>query len=339
MTRHLNLGSDEVGPLRAYYRGIAYDVLRILWRYRVLIMRFVACGLAIAIVAVVAIPPRYTSEAILQLNFSRDEPNTTTRMQRIASMEAAAVVEGVVRILRSRALAGSVVSRLGLAEDPEFGGRPSRLMRVIWWVRRMFGLDVVIPTAHDIATDRLSGALQVSIVPRSYIISVTISASQPQAAAQLANAVVLEYLRGQQVQQLVDLQRTLEREIADMSALHGSLHPRVLDANERLQELQKRIVGMRRMDRPVVATSDDSGEFLRVEAVMVPSGPSLPIVFVLVLALSLLACGGLIAFIELGAPAAYGVRFVQPPAEDAANASVATAHGPGQDRPPMRRLA
>ncbi|MEW6450497.1 MAG: Wzz/FepE/Etk N-terminal domain-containing protein [Pseudomonadota bacterium] len=339
MTRHLNLGSDEVGLLRVYYQGIAYDVLRILWRYRVLIMRFVACGLAIAIVAVIAIPPRYTSEAILQLNFSRDEPNTATRMQRIASMEASAVVEGVVRILRSRSLAGAVVSRLGLADDPEFSGQPSRLMRVIWWVRRMFGLGAVIPTAHDIATDRLSSALQVNIVPRSYVISVTISASQPQRAAQLANAVVFEYLRGQQVQQLADLQRTIERDIADMSALYGSLHPRVLDANERLQELQKRIIGLRRVDRPVTTALDDIGEFLNAEAVMVPSGPSLPIVFVFVLALSLLACGCLIGLIELGAPVAYWVRFVQAPAQDGADASVAAAHSPGKDHPAMRRLA
>lgn len=339
MTRHLNLGSDEVGLLRVYYQGIAYDVLRILWRYRVLIMRFVACGLAIAIVAVITIPPRYTSEAILQLNFSRDEPNTATRMQRIASMEASAVVEGVVRVLRSRSLAGAVVSRLGLADDPEFSGRPSRLMRVIWWVRRMFGLGAVVPTAHDIATDRLFSALQVNIVPRSYVISVTISASQPQRAAQLANAVVFEYLRGQQVQQLAELQRTLERDIADMSALYGSLHPRVVDANERLQELQKRIVGLRRVDRPVATASDDIGEFLSAEAVMVPSGPSLPIVFVLVLALSLLACGCLIAFIELGAPAASWVRFVQAPAQDEADVSVVAAHSPGKDHPAMRRLA
>jgi uncharacterized protein involved in exopolysaccharide biosynthesis len=338
MTRHLKLSSDEVAPLRGYYQGIAYDVLRTLWRHRRLVTWFAAGGVAIAIVAMVVISPRYTSEALLQVNFSRDEPSTTTKTQRIASMEAAAVVESALRILKSRALAAAVVSRLGLANDPEFAGQPSRLMRVIWSVRKVFGLSASVPTAHDLATDRLAGALQVNIVPRSYVISVAISAGDPQRAAQLANAVVLEYLRGQQVQHLADLQRMLEREIADMSALYGAYHPRSVDAKERFQELQRRIVELRRVDTPAEVSPTDNGEFLAAEAVLIPSGPNLPIVFTLVLSLSLLACGGMIAFIEFTSPAAYWGRFTAVPADDEENAQVMTVHGPVQESPPARRL-
>ncbi len=64
MTRHLKLSSDEVAPLRGYYQGIAYDVLRTLWRHRRLVTWFGAGGFAIAIVAMVVISPRYTSEAL-----------------------------------------------------------------------------------------------------------------------------------------------------------------------------------------------------------------------------------------------------------------------------------
>jgi capsular polysaccharide biosynthesis protein len=339
MTRHLKLSPDEIAPLRGYYQGIAYDVWRTVLRHRTLVMRFVAGGFAIAIVAMVTISPRYTSEALLQVNFSREEPNTTTKTQRIASMEAAAVVESALRILRSRALAGAVVSRLGLADDPEFAGQPSRLMRVIWSVRRMFGLSANIPTAQDLAADRLAGALQVNIVPRSYVISIVISASEPQRAAQLANAVALEYLRGQQIQHLVDLQRTLERDFADMSALYGAYHPRSLDAKERLQELQIRIVGLRRVDMPAETVSGDTGEFLAAEAVMMPSGPSLPIVFALVLSLSLLTCGCVVAFLEFTSPAAYWGRFAAIPAHGDENAQVVTVHGPAQESSAARRLA
>lgn len=339
MTRHLKLSSDEVAPLRAYYHGIAYDVLRTLWRYRVLVMRFAAGGLAIAIVAMIAVPSRYTSEALLQVNFSRDEPSTATKTQRIASMEAAAVVESAVRVLRSRALASAVVSRLGLADDPQFGARPSRLMRVFWFMRRMFGVSPVVPTAHDLAADQLAGALQINIVPRSYVISVAISASEPKRAAQLANAVVLEYLRGQQVQYLVDQQRTLERDIADMSALYGAYHPRSLDAKERLEELQARIVGLRRVDAKAEAESADTGEFLAAEAIMVPSGPNLPIIFALMLSLSLLACGGVIAFLEFGAPAGYWARFAAEPVDDEENTQLVTVHNPAQESSHARRLA
>jgi uncharacterized protein involved in exopolysaccharide biosynthesis len=339
MTRHLKLSSDEVAPLSTYYQGITYDVLRTIWRRKALVTWFLFVGFAIAVVTMISMSPRYTSEALLQVNFSRDEPNTTTKIQRIASMEAAAVVESALRILRSRALAGAVVSRLGLADDPEFAGRPSRLIRAIWSVRRMLGLSVAIPTAQDLATDRLAGALQVNIVPRSYVISIAISASDSQRAAQLANAVVLEYLRGQQIQHLVDMQRTLERDIADMSALYGAFHPRSMDAKERLQEMQRRIVDLRRVDTPEEAASSDTGEFLSAEAVMMPTGPNLPLVFALVLALSLLACGCVIAFLELRAPAAHWARFAATPVGDDENAQVVTVHPPAQESSAARRLA
>jgi uncharacterized protein involved in exopolysaccharide biosynthesis len=303
MAVHLKLSSDEIAPLRAHYQGIAHDVFAILWRYRALIVLFIVGGFASSIVAIITLPPRYTSEAILQVDFSRDEPNTATKTQRIASMEAAAVVESTLRILRSRTLASAVVSRLGLADDRDFSSS-SRLMHAVWSARHALGLAGVTPTAHDIATEKLANALHANIVPRSYVISIAISAGDPNRAAQLVNAVVLEYLRSQHIQQLATAQRNLERDIAEMSAVYGVRHPRTLDVQQKLENLQTRIAGWRRANAPAEAALE-AGEFVLAEAVMMPSGPSVPLIFAFVLALSLLACGGLIVFLELSGPRTY----------------------------------
>ncbi|MGE0751286.1 MAG: Wzz/FepE/Etk N-terminal domain-containing protein [Variibacter sp.] len=339
MAPHLKLSSDEVAPLRSHYQGVAHDVLRILWRYRILIALFFVCGLVMAPIAVVILAPRYTSEAILQVSFNRDEPNTTTKTQRIASMEAAAMVESTVRILRSRALASAVVSRLGLANDPGFS-TPSRLSSLVQSMREMLGLPVVIPTAEDIAAERLAGALQIAIVPRSYVISIAISAGEPERAAQLANAVVIEYLRGLQLQQLAEIQRNLERDIADVSAIYGAHHPRSLEARDKLRELQVRISGLRRANMSAdVAAAAGAGEFLPAEAVMMPSGPSAPIVITLILLAFLLACGVVITVLELKPLARYRLRFSAHPVESDAGAPVVTAHSAAPEQPPARRLA
>lgn len=338
MAPHLKLSSDEVAPLRSHYQGVADDVLRILWRHGILIALFTAAGLAAAVVAIVTLAPRYTSEAILQVSFNRDEPNTTTKTQRIASMEAAAVVESAVRILRSRALASAVVSRLDLANDPAFS-TPSRLARLVRSMREMIGLPVVIPTAEDIAAERLAGVLQINIVPRSYVISIAISAGEPERAAQLANAVVIEYLRGLQLQQLAEIQRNLERDIAEISAIYGAHHPRNLDAREKLRELQVRIAGLRRVNMSADAASAAAGEFLPAEAVMVPSGPSAPVVIALILAAFLLACGVVITVLELKPPAAYRFQFLAQPVESDAGVPVVTTHSTMPEQPGARRLA
>jgi len=297
MTAQLRLRTDDVEPLRAHYQGVAFNVLWLLWAYKLLIAAFVVAGSIAALAAVVLLPPRFTAEAILQVNFNREETNGPVRIQRIASLEAGAIVESALRVLRSRPLASAVVSRMGLADEPEFT-RASRSQRILTQARQWLELPVLIPSAQDTATERLMGALRINIVPRSYIISVAINSSDPERAAQIVNAVVLEYIRGQQIQQLTELRKGIEREIADMSSIFGGQHPRSIDAREKLRELQGRI------DKLDTHTLDEGtiqlfGDFHPAEPVMIPSGPNVMLIFALVIAAFLLACGMLIFIVEL----------------------------------------
>jgi len=337
MAPYLKVTSDEVAPLREHYRGVAHDVLAILWARKGIIGAFVVAGLIAAVAAVIALPPRFTSEAILQVNFSREEPNTATKVAKIASMDAGAVVESTVRILRSRALASAVVSRLGLGTDPEFT-RPSTLMRVIWLGREAVGLPVIVPTAEDIAAERLSDRLQINVVPRSYVISIVVSAGDPQRAALLANATGLEYLRGQRLQHLLETQRNLERDVADVAAVFGPNHPRSIESKEKLQELRVRIATLKSSAVSAETVAAEGNEFLPAEPVMIPAGPRIPVAIAIFFAIAVFACGGLIAILELRAPTPHRGRTTTPAGNDKATPVVA-AHSATQESSAARWLA
>jgi len=297
MTAPLHFGSDDTGLLRSHYRGAADDVMDILWRNRRTIAGFITAGIVAAIVAVIVLPPRYTSDAILQVSFSRDEPNGAVRTQRIATIDAVAVVESALRVMRSRALASAVVARLGLA-DERGCARPSRTLQLIWSARSALGLPLTRPSAHELATQRLMGMVRTNIEPRSYVIAIRVTADHPERAATLANAVAIEYLLGQQVQQLADTQRTIEREIADRSAIYGADHPGSIAAAATLKELQARIAVLREGKITPAAMSALNSEFLPAEPVMIPSGPSRMLTLALMLGLALAACAGLIVLRE-----------------------------------------
>lgn len=296
MTAHLKVKASDIARLPAYYHGIAHDLLRIAWKWKVLIALFLVTGLEAAAVVLVLIPPRYTSEAIIQINFNRDGGTNSVRTQKVASAEAVAIVESSLRIVRSRALASAVVARLGLDRDDAFS-RPSHLHRAIGAARHWLGMAVLEPTPHDIAVDRLMGALRVAIEPRSYVIVVSFSAGHPERAATLANAVALEYMRGQQLQQLAEMQRALERDISDLAPVYGARHPKSVEANAKAADIQRQIATLRSAD-----ALDDSivanGDLLPAEPVRIPSGPNVAIIVIGMLGLSILACLGLIALLE-----------------------------------------
>src|SRR5260370_24626315 len=111
---------NAVTLLRAHYEEVARETLGILWHQKLLIVGILLAALLFALIFLVLIGPRYTGEATIHLNFTREEPTTGTKIQPIASIDAVALVDGAIRGIGSRATASAVVARLGLDKDPEF---------------------------------------------------------------------------------------------------------------------------------------------------------------------------------------------------------------------------
>jgi uncharacterized protein involved in exopolysaccharide biosynthesis len=270
---------NEATLPRAYYEEVARDALGILWHQKLLILGILVVALSIASIALLLIGPRYSAEAMIQLNFNREEAANGPKNQSIATVDAVALVDSAVRAIRSRATANAVVARLGLETNPDFA-RESTLWRVLSGVWAVLGQEGVTPTPRDLAANQLMRKVTVANEPRSYLISIAVTTRDPEQAATLANVVALEYLRGQMLQQLSDTQAAAERELAQLSSVYGIRHPSYVLARTRLDAVQNRLAALR--DGP---PDDDSvrlvigQSFVAAEKTLVPSGP--PIILIL----------------------------------------------------------
>jgi uncharacterized protein involved in exopolysaccharide biosynthesis len=273
MTAPLKIEKHEAILLRAHYEGVACDTLRILWHRKLLMAAILIVTLLVASIALVLIGPRYSGEAMIQLNF-REEPTTGAKTQPIAAVDAVALVDGAVRAIRSRATASAVVARLGLDENPDFA-RESTLWRVLSGARAALGLEGATPTPRDLAVNQLMRKVTVTNDPRSYSISVSITTGDPEQAATLANAVAMEYLRGQRLQQLVDAQTAVERELAQLSSVYGVRHPNYVLARTRFENLQPHLNALRDGSPAEYGANIIGQSFVAAEKVMVPSGPNI----------------------------------------------------------------
>jgi hypothetical protein len=140
-----------------------------------------------------------------------------------------------------------------------------------------------MPSNYDLAVNQLMRRVTVTNDPRSYLISVSITLSDPERAASLANAVALEYLRGQLLQQVTEAYAAAERELADLSSIYGALHPSYLNGQAKLERLQVRLNDLRDGMLSEDAVRHVVGQsFVAAEKVLVPTDPNI----ILILGLS-----------------------------------------------------
>jgi hypothetical protein len=74
--------------------------------------------------------------------------------------------------------------------------------------------------------------------PRAYLTTVAVTASDPKRAAQLANWVASEYLRGQLQEQAVEAYAVVEREMTAVSSVFGPHHPSYINGSAKLLRLK-----------------------------------------------------------------------------------------------------
>ena len=79
---------------------------------------FCAVGVLVAGLVAISTANRYTSEVVIQARFRRQDP----QLQSEAYLDAASVIQTEINLIRSREIAEDVVTRLGLANDPNTAG-------------------------------------------------------------------------------------------------------------------------------------------------------------------------------------------------------------------------
>lgn len=228
---------------------------RAILRRKLIILLFVGLSAAVTLSILSTVRPSYSSFAQVLLN---------TRQERVVGVEQIvadltvtnSVVAGEIAVLRSNELLGRVVDRLRLIEHPDFNPHlapePNLLQRMaqplIQWAQKSFGREAEAPP--DIA-DRAAGlsdtdarnlviwqvrrnliAMQSGI---SYVIGISMTAHDPEIAAEIANVVAEEYIQNQldeklaatwrairwldtRLQELEQQLRTAEDEVVDFLA-------------------------------------------------------------------------------------------------------------------------
>jgi uncharacterized protein involved in exopolysaccharide biosynthesis len=175
---------------------------------------------------------QYTSQVVLQARLTQQDPRDPQLLSDIFpdATSTAWVIQTEVNLIRSGDIAERVVTRLGLAKDPNNSAKS--------WLDRALASIAFLqsrPTSANNSPVRLMAAellknLDVSNDARSMLIRVSYTSTSPEQSAQIVNAFAEEYLRAR-------IESAAKRRIADLSATYGPKHPIVLKAQSELEEV------------------------------------------------------------------------------------------------------
>jgi uncharacterized protein involved in exopolysaccharide biosynthesis len=219
----------EGSDFRAHYEDWAAHTLLSIKRHRGLIASLIALALAIACIIIPLMPRKYSAEALIYPNlFSREQGKAVA----LASVDAAAIVSSEARLIRSDVILRAVVKRLGL--DPVAAKSQSWATQGLDWVRAMLLPETRNHSSFDRTVAMLRNKVAVMNDTRSYLISISFTASSADEAARVVNAFAIEYLRDKELQRRRDGAAAAEHELWRQLAIYGEKHPKVLQAAEGL---------------------------------------------------------------------------------------------------------
>ncbi len=145
------------------------------------------------------VEPLYTADTGILIE-ERESPLTRTSGSQppSASEFDESAIQSQVEVLRSREIAEIVVDELGLGRNPEFdpAARPSRLSAFL--VSIGLKQDPAEASVRQRAMDAYAERLSVYPLGKSRVVGVDFTASSPELAANVANAVADAYIRLQQ---------------------------------------------------------------------------------------------------------------------------------------------
>lgn len=214
---------------RADYADLAARALSSIVRHRRFIVKFVAIAVALACISIPLIPRKYSAEALIYPTlFSREQG----RVVALASVDGAAMVTGEARLIRSDAILRAVATRLGHNTGIE---SRSWAARIPDWFRSAFLPETRNYSPFDRAVSMLRNKVVVMNDTRSYLISISFTASSADEAAQVVNAVVTEYLRDKVKQRRLDKITSVEAELRQQLAVYGDKHPKTQQAVAELE--------------------------------------------------------------------------------------------------------
>ena len=223
--------------LRAHYENVAARKLRSIllstrrhWR---LVASVVTLALMLAFLILPLLPRKYSATAVVYPKlFSSPQEKSVA----LASIEASAVVTSEARLIRSDAILQAVAKRLALdVVDPRSSSSVAQSLK---WIQVLFLPETLRHSPLDRTVAMLRSNVAVTSESRSYVISISFTATSADEAARVANAIAIEYLRERSKQGRRDMVIAAEAELARQLAINGEKHPKVLRAEDELSAVR-----------------------------------------------------------------------------------------------------
>lgn len=186
---------DDIAPAAAQASdGVSLrDLASTLVRHKAWIFGTTIACVALAAGYLATVQPTYTSTAEVYVD-PRDRPTPKEDPGEKSSVpgDGLLLVESQLKIITSGKVLSRVVDQMDLSKDPEFNGRGSLIAGIK--AALGFGGD---DNPHLAALRGLRLATSTKRNERSYVIDISVSAREPQRAADLANAVANAFLEEQ----------------------------------------------------------------------------------------------------------------------------------------------
>ncbi len=139
-------------------------------------------------------------------------------------------VESKMRLITSGNVLHRVVDKLGLRNDPEFAEKPR-----LFDLAALFGLHASGPVERADLTSALARRIKVTRQERSYVVTLSVWASEPEMSARLGNAIAETF--GEEVVR-ADAERT-GRAAQGLVARLGELKAAAADAEDRTEAFRR----------------------------------------------------------------------------------------------------
>lgn len=268
---------------RDHYVDLTARTLSTIATNRIFILKCVAAAFVLACISMPLLPRKYTAEALIYPSlFSTEQEKGVAK----ASIDGAAMVTGEARAIRSDAILRAVATRLG--HDPKASASRSWLRLPFHWLRAAWLPETLENSSFDRAVARLRNKLVVMNDTRSYLISVSFTASSAEEAAQVVNAVVTEYLRDKIRQRRLSKAISAEAALREQLAVYGDKHPKTLQAAAELEAVRSALDTANSDDGDQYEVANDQSVKLAVPN-HTPTSPKGFVVFGLLLLSALLA--------------------------------------------------
>lgn len=213
-----------------------YKYLRILVKYRWLLIGTTLAALALATVVTFLMTPVYRATASIQID---REPINVVDVGMVKADETGNSLEFYqtqYELLASRSLAQRVVSTLGLADNTQFLGS-SGPTSVVGIVRNLFTSsetvtgDVDVETRTRQAIGKLQDALTIAPVKNSRVVKIAVDSTDPETAQKLANGYAEVFIAD-----------NLDRRYDATSYARKFLEDRLQQLKVKLEESEKQLV-------------------------------------------------------------------------------------------------